>query len=257
MAYNIGNILKKYRVDSGMSVKTISDILTNKGFKASEKTIYSWENGNSSPTPEALLEMCTLYGVSNILEAFGYDGYKSNGSLQLNIHEIDLIEKFRRLDKYSKEIVTFIVEKELTRSAELLKLKTDVKYSNDLSCSHELKEPLAIYPYVLGGASAGLTSFLTDIEIESIKAPVCEGADFIISVSGDSMEPSYYDGEKVYVQKTPELNLGDIGIFSRGNELFIKEYGEDGLISHNPKYKMIKGTEDIQTVGRVIGKVEI
>ena len=55
MAYNIGNILKKYRADSGMSVKEVSDILTNKGFKASEKTIYSWENGNSSPTPEALL----------------------------------------------------------------------------------------------------------------------------------------------------------------------------------------------------------
>lgn len=254
MAHNIGNILKKYRVDSGMSVKEISDILTNKGFKASEKTIYSWENGNSSPTPEALLEMCTLYGVSNILEAFGYDGYNNNGSLQLNIHEINLIEKFRKLDKYGKEIVTFIIEKELMRSEELIKLSSNINYKTPNI--HEIKEPMVIYPYVLGGASAGLTSFLTDIELDKIKAPVCDDADFVISVSGDSMEPTYYDGEKVYVKKTFELNIGDIGIFSRGNELFIKEYGEDGLISHNSKYKMIKGTEDIQTIGKVVGKIE-
>lgn len=256
MAHNIGNILKKYRIDSGLSVKTISDIMTSKGFKASEKTIYSWENGNSSPTPEALLEMCTIYGVGNILEAFGYDGYKNNGSLQLNIYEIDLIEKYRQLDQHGKELVSLVIDKEYER-IEISKKQKNKNTSLIQENISNYEVPLCQYPYILGGASAGLTSFLTDIEIESIKAPVCDGADFIISVSGDSMEPTYYDGEKVYVQKTPELKFGDIGIFSRGNELFIKEYDKDGLISHNPKYKMIKGTEDIQTVGRVIEKVEL
>ena len=37
-----------------------------------EKTIYSWENGNSQPTPDALLVMCRAYGVEDVLGTFGY-----------------------------------------------------------------------------------------------------------------------------------------------------------------------------------------
>ena len=87
-------------------------------------------------------------------------------------------------------------------------------------------------------------------------APLKKGADYIIKVSGDSMQPTFEGGDKVYVKKTYELNYGDIGIFQRGNELFIKEYRKDGMISHNKKYKIIKDTEDVIIVGKVLGKVE-
>lgn len=72
MKSSIGETLKKCRLDAGKSVKEISDLLISKGFKASEKTIYSWECGNSQPTPDALLIMCKAYGVSDVLGAFGY-----------------------------------------------------------------------------------------------------------------------------------------------------------------------------------------
>lgn len=72
MKSSIGEILKKCRLESGKSVKDISDLLISKGFKASEKTIYSWESGNSQPTPDALLIMCKAYGISDVLNTFGY-----------------------------------------------------------------------------------------------------------------------------------------------------------------------------------------
>lgn len=72
MPNNIGKTLKQCRNAAGISVKEISDLLTAKGFKASESTIYSWENNNSQPTPGALLVMCKAYGVSDILGTFGY-----------------------------------------------------------------------------------------------------------------------------------------------------------------------------------------
>ena len=50
----------------------MSELLTSNGFKASEKTIYSWENGNSQPNPDALLVMCQAYGVKDVLGTFGY-----------------------------------------------------------------------------------------------------------------------------------------------------------------------------------------
>ena len=116
--------------------------------------------------------------------------------------------------------------------------------------------PLCQYPYVVGGASAGSTSFMMDANIETLQAPVKEGADFIISVSGDSMEPDFYDGDRVYVKKTTELQEGEIGIFLvSGSEIYIKELGPNGLISHNSKYSTIK-SPDVVLIGKVLGKVE-
>lgn len=72
MKSSIGETLKKCRLEANISVKEISDLLISKGFKASEKTVYSWENGNSQPTPDALLIMCKAYGVTDVLGTFGY-----------------------------------------------------------------------------------------------------------------------------------------------------------------------------------------
>ena len=73
MTRNIGTKLKEYRTKANMTVKEVSDYLTAMDYKAGEKTVYSWESGNSQPTPDILLNMCILYGIENVLEAFGYD----------------------------------------------------------------------------------------------------------------------------------------------------------------------------------------
>lgn len=72
MKHKIGETLKKCRLDANKTVKEISDLLISKGFKASEKTIYSWETGNSQPSPDALLIMCKAYGITDVLGTFGY-----------------------------------------------------------------------------------------------------------------------------------------------------------------------------------------
>lgn len=115
MPYDIGKILKKYRTASNISVKQISDILTEKGFKASDKTIYSWETGNSSPTPDALLVMCEIYGINDVLSAFGYNNKKTSEKTVLTYFENNMIEKYRCLDNYGKELVNIIIDKEFER----------------------------------------------------------------------------------------------------------------------------------------------
>lgn len=125
MPNDIGKTLKQYRNAAGISVKEISDLLTAKGFKASESTIYSWENNNSQPTPGALLVMCSAYNIDDILSAFGYDGYNEDGSICLNMHEIDIVEKYRDLDDHGREMVDFTLEKEYERSKALVKQTPD------------------------------------------------------------------------------------------------------------------------------------
>ena len=115
---------------------------------------------------------------------------------------------------------------------------------------------LRLYTYLGKIACAGTGFYFDDIPTDTLEAPFLNGADFIIGVSGDSMEPNYHDGEKLYVQKVKELTLGDVGIFTIHNECFVKELGDRGLISRNPEYEDIEGTEDVRLIGRVLGKVE-
>ena len=68
----IGSVLRSKRNEAGLSVEQVSDALIGLGFKASRKTIYSWESGNSQPTPDALLAMCDIYKINDVLGAFGY-----------------------------------------------------------------------------------------------------------------------------------------------------------------------------------------
>lgn len=67
-------------------------------------------------------------------------------------------------------------------------------------------------------------------------------ADYTIGISGDSMEPIYYDG--------------DIGIFQHDNGIYIKEYGDGELLSKNPKYKPMCYDEGFQCLGKVIAKAD-
>ena len=39
----------------------------------------------SRPDIEILMKLCDTYGIKDILKTFGYDGYKEDGSIQLNM----------------------------------------------------------------------------------------------------------------------------------------------------------------------------
>lgn len=163
----------------------------------------------------------------------------------ITFSEFEHIKKYRDLDDHGKELVDLILEKEAER------------------CQHpavlvqENHLPMRIYTYMRKIAAAGIGFYFDDIPTDTIEAPYLEHADFIIGVSGDSMEPTYKDGDLVYVEKCQAVNIGEIGIFSINNECFIKEASSHGLISHNPKYKLIPGDENINCIGKVLGKVNL
>ena len=73
MTKTIGERLKDARISAGLSVQDVSARMIESGFeKASAKTIYSWESGNSKPATDYFLELCAIYKLNDILTAFGY-----------------------------------------------------------------------------------------------------------------------------------------------------------------------------------------
>lgn len=92
-------------------------------------------------------------------------------------------------------------------------------------------------------------------QIQMVKPPP-PGTSRIVKVCGDSMEPTLYDGEYLFIQDSPDIEPGQLGIFLYEGEMFVKEAGTTGLHPHNPDYPDIEpGDSRIVCQGIVLGKV--
>ncbi len=101
MKKGYGSILKKHRELANVSVKEISDYLIANGVKASESTIYSWENNNSEPKPGAFLLMCAKYGITDIFKTFGYEPLTTESSQNIieSHGDADILQKYNSLNR--------------------------------------------------------------------------------------------------------------------------------------------------------------
>jgi repressor LexA len=233
---SVGSRIKELRENKGLSRNELANLLG-----VTVGAISNYENEVSSPKEPILFKiMDALNCDANYLFQDALDMPVMKNSV--SVDEFEHIKKYRGLDDHGREIVDFILNKEHERY---------------MASINEKPDALRIYTYMKKIAAAGNGFYFDDIPTETIEAPYMEGADFIIGVSGDSMEPTYNDGDLVYVEKRQILNTGEVGIFIVNNECYIKEVGEDGLLSHNPKYKTITGTEDIHCIGKVLGKVDM
>lgn len=68
-------------------------------------------------------------------------------------------------------------------------------------------------------------------------------ADFALRCKGDSMAPTFQDGDLVLIRKQPEVEPGQIAAVSIDNETTLKHvYQQDGgllLVADNPRYQPI------------------
>lgn len=205
-------------------------------------TLRNYETDVREPGHTFLKQISEFFNVSVDYLLCLTDDKEVLKTFRLRESEQVMVEKYRDLDDHGKELVDLVLDKEHERYIASIK---------------EKPAALRMYTYMQKIAAAGNGFYFDDIPTETIEAPYVEGADFIIGVSGDSMEPTYSDGDLVYVEKRQILNAGEIGIFMINNECFIKEVAEDGLKSHNPKYKTIPGSDSIQCIGKVLGKVDM
>lgn len=241
-----GEKLKNARIEAGLKQSELADKL-----ETTSNTISNWENNVSKPDLDKLSYICGALHVnaSYFLQAKIPDD-------EVSITELNLIKSYRFLDNIGKEHVNNILEWETKRVQVLAEKDKQLSSLQSQLTNLKFQNRMRLYTYLGKIACAGTGFYFDDIPTDTIEAPYMNGADFIIGVSGDSMEPNYHDGEKLYVQKAKELTLGDIGIFTIRNECFVKELGEHGLISKNPNYDDIWGNEDVRLIGRVLGKVE-
>lgn len=222
-------------------------------------TLRNYETNAREPGHTFLKQISEFFNVSVDYLLCLTDDKEVLNSFRLRSAEQLLIEKYRSLDSFGQETVSITLDRECKRVECLQEKDKRISYleENPIIVEKEKSTIVRLYTYMHKIASAGNGFYFDDIPTDTIEAPYLPGADFIIGVNGDSMEPTYKDGDLVYVEKRQIIETGEIGVFILNNECFIKEAGEEGLISHNKKYDVIPGSESIQCVGKVLGKVEI
>lgn len=219
-------------------------------------TLRNYETNVREPGHIFLKQMADIFHVSlDYLLCMTDDKTPPMQQQGFSSEEYDHIKKYRALDDIGRQHIDTVLSWETERV-----FYQTIRIENE---EREDEVPVYIMNYYQHLASAGSGEYLFDnIPTDTIEVPansLSEQADFVIGVSGHSMEPTYKDGDKVYVEISKEIPTGSIGIFTKGNECFIKELGQDRLISHNgdkKRYPDILASEDIRCVGLVLGKVE-
>lgn len=160
------------------------------------------------------------------------------------IHIDSTMRKYAQLDDFGKRAVAAV---------------TDVEYER---CSKPKVVRAAsarrVIPYSNIPASAGLGEWLdaeSMDEIEIPDTPNFRNVDFAVPVSGDSMMPTYRDGDILLIHEQDAVNVGDIGLFAVNGDGYVKEMGDGELISHNRDYDNIPINESFKCFGKVIGKL--
>ena len=230
-----GGDLTSYAKSLGLAESTIRGALTR-------------SSGIGGMAARTLYRICQDLQIDMVeLLATGTIKESEVWGFRLSHKEQDMIERYRELDNFGTEAVD---------SCLFIERKRNIYYNNKLNFINK--------PLIFQSAAAGLGDIVNPegAEFEMVKVPrtkEAEQADYIIKITGDSMEPTYPSGALVLIKSQPAVELGEVGLFYYQGDLYLKEAGAAGLLSYNKEYEPIKihDPDSFRTWGKALGITEI
>ena len=225
---------------------------------------------NESPKLSNIVSICKALDCS--VDYIITGNPENTNNYTLSEEEISLIERYRSLDRWGKELTDEVISRENDRVESLRETGSDDRAS---ASSARILKPIQTAGRFAGAqvpsgkrtvmlyelpVSAGVGVYLDDNRAERVSIPNNEKtaeADYALRISGNSMEPKYHNGDILLVQNAESVEVGEAGIFLLDGNGFFKIYGGDRLISLNPDYGpiLLKDFTDVQCRGRVLGRI--
>jgi transcriptional regulator with XRE-family HTH domain len=231
--------LKFYRNVAKLTQKEVASYL-----KVAESTYSLYENEKRKIGFEELLKLGELYGVT-VDELLGN---KKSASPEGNADNL-INQIYKDLNDHGRA--------ELERYGNYLR-------SQDVYKRVEAEPHVEYIRHYLVPAAAGYASPIEGEDYELIpldpKAP--RGADYCITIRGDSMMPFIGDGDLVYVKRGADMTDFDVGVFYVDGDVLCKQYCVDAyrnlhLLSANSAREDANRTIKADSMSRVMcfGKV--
>ncbi|MYU58742.1 helix-turn-helix domain-containing protein [Lactobacillus salivarius] len=231
-----------------LSGKKQIDITRQTGIPAS--TLTGYFKGTRLPSPVNVQKLADFF---NVLKSDVDPRFKKISESDTDGLRIRLLSKYEKLNTENKKKVVDYADN---------KLKDQKRQQNKI---HPINEnDNTYYVDVLGSVSAGTGEWLTDEQHEEVMVNNEPPAhDFALRVNGDSMTPTFSDGQIIYVNKiydTDEVRNNQFVIAELNGDSYVKKIVFDDdrkncrLISLNKRYAdiEIKKSDDFKIVGVVI-----
>lgn len=226
--------IRFYRERAGMEQKALAEAVGITG-----NTVSNWENGRARPDINLIPDLCRVLDIT-LYELFGLPDPVEHYSHAEQAH----MDSYRHLSAEHRYIVDRLISSlsDVEEAAALPRITTLTHFTRSLAAGT--------------GDPTEFEDSSTQIFLYSDR--ISSRANCVFTVSGDSMEPTYHDGDLVLVERILEaadLQSGEIGAFIVSNETYIKQYEKDGLHSLNPDYKTMRFSDEasVYLIGRVIG----
>lgn len=230
-----------------------------KSVGVAKSTYNNYETGIREPKSDFWINVAKTYHVTiDYLMGYSDDPHKTNDDpvnpyvsdnvFRFSKSEQRHIEKYRALDLYGREAVDSVLDVEYRRVTDMQAEQGDPEPEEKKILRFPFKE-------FIEPASAGTGEMVLDGAWKRVylsKEPP-DDADFIVRVRGDSMEPMFYDDDRVFIQSVQKIAVDEIGLFFMDGEEFIKKLGEGALISLNKKYKPKPFRGEVICQGLVLG----
>ena len=190
----------------------------------SKSTVSAYCSGNQMPRIDKLEQLAQHFGVTRG-ELLGEEAAPSPAEPE-PVEELPIAPIYRALNESGQG--------ELVRYGRYLVQQPAYK-------AEKPPEKIVTIKHYLVPAAAGYASPIEGEDYELIPrdpaAPL--GADFCLTIRGDSMEPFIPDGSLVYVRRDAPLQEFDVGIFFVDGDVFCKQWCVDyggtlHLLSANP-----------------------
>ncbi|WP_257964933.1 helix-turn-helix domain-containing protein [Carnobacterium maltaromaticum] len=210
-------------------------------------TVSRWRSGERSPKMEKLPEIAAVFNVDPRI-------FVGENLVSTSIDN-DITTIYNELKPPRKEVVYKFAERQLQEQNQKPKVVQLPIVEDDKEI-----EILSGHQSAAGFAILGDDYNMTSTVMKASKVP--NGADEVVEIKGNSMEPLIMDGEQVFIRHQPSVENGEIAIVAIFDDGITckKVYYDDAegtvtLESVNDDYEdMVFPVEDIRIIGKVLGK---
>ena len=124
MNKKIGQLLREARKNCKMTQGEVAEM-----FKVSDGTVSNWEKATAEPDIDTFVALCKAYNidVAELLNEVYGNPAPAKQNIECTIEEIELVEKFRALDRESKDFILMLLDREYQREVPTAKKKSSSK----------------------------------------------------------------------------------------------------------------------------------
>ena len=227
--------IRQSRIAAGLNQSQLASIVG-----VTSNSVTNWESGSRRPDIDILKKICIALKVSadELLGIAQFDMRPSE-------HEKNFLSCYRALSRHDRLLLDSLINKMHEDSFEEFRRTFKNRFL------HRAVNPLR----VCAGTGVDLSDGGAMGKVLMRNTDETYASDEVITITGDSMEPAYHDGDRILVEHTDSVAPGEVGIFVIAGEGVIKVYQPDGLYPLNPAYQVLRPSDDddARCVGRVIG----